>query len=211
MKKHVRVYIEGGAKGRTDDSDFRHGWKNFLIELHVLARNNDYQSLEVVRGKGRRETFDRFRKYQAEHENDLRVLLVDAETAVPEGSRVWDIVAHREGDKWQRPPWATERHLYLMVHFVETWLLTDQNALQNFFKQGFISRRLPTTNLEGRSKQDIIQALKAATRGSSKGSYRHSHAHKIIETVCPDRVRTLNHGRRLFETLGGLIRGELET
>ena len=39
-----------------------------------------------------------------------------------------------------------------MVYFVETWLLTDQDALQKYFKQGFKQGLLPTTNLEARSK-----------------------------------------------------------
>ena len=133
MKRCVRVYIEGGAEGRTADSDFRRGWKQFLNELHETARTNGYHSLEVVRGKGRGNTFNRFKMHKRVYPQDLCVLLVDAETEVPENAKVWDVVAQREGDNWERPDWATERHLYLMVQFVETWLLTDQDALQTFF------------------------------------------------------------------------------
>jgi len=98
-----------------------------------------------------------------------------------------------------------------MVHFVETWLLTDQEALQKFFKQGFNQRPLPTTNLEGRSKDEIERALKKATQGSAKGPYQHGQAHEIIEIVNPARVKTLRHGQRLFDSLGNLIRNEPET
>ena len=211
VKRHVRVYIEGGAAGKTADSDFRRGWKKFLKELHELAMDNGYHSLEVIRGKGRASTFHRFVKYKTEYPADLCVLLVDAETATPEGTRVWDIVARRKGDNWQRPSWATERHLYLMVYFVETWLLTDQDALQKYFKQGFKQGLLPTTNLEARSKDEINQVLEKATQGSSKGPYRHGQAHEIIEIVRPERVKTLRHGQRLFDDLGRLIKGEPQT
>lgn len=211
MNRHVRVYIEGGAEGSAADSDFRRGWKKFLNELHELARANGYHSLEVVRGKGRGNTFNRFKNYPKEHPDDLCVLLADAETAVPQGTRVWDVVAHRVGDKWQRPSWATESHLYLMVHFVETWLITDQDALQMFFKQGFSQWHIPTTNLETQSKADIELALKMATQHSLKGPYRHGQAHEIIESVSPDKVKTLRHGQRLFNSLGSLIKGEPET
>lgn len=207
MSRSVRVYIEGGATGRIADSTFRYGWKRFLNELHVLARENGYHSLEVVRGKGRARTFDRFTKYNKRFPQDLCVLLVDAETAVPKGARIWDIVANRKGDNWKRPPWATEKHLFLMVHFVETWLLTDQNALQQFFKRGLDLKPLPTTNLEARSKQEIEAALKKATQLSSKGAYKHGQAHEIIGTVAPERVKTLTHGQRLFSCLSSLIRG----
>lgn len=211
MKKCVRVYVEGGAKGKTADSDFRRGWKKFLNELHELARGNGFHSLEIVRGTGRGNAYKSFTKHDNAYPNDLCVLLVDSEMAVPNNSRVWDIVARREGDKWQRPAWATERHLYLMVHFVETWLLTDQNALQWFFKRGLNLRALPTTNLETRSKDEIEQALKKATQNSSKGLYQHGQAHEIIEIVAPEKVKTLRHGRRLFDSLGSLIKGEPET
>ncbi len=211
MKKHVRVYIEGGAEGKQADSDFRRAWKKFLNELHELARDNGYHSLEIVRGKGRASTFRRFTKREAKYPSDLCVLLADAETKVPEGARVWDAVAQRPGDKWQRPFWATERHLYLMVYFVETWMLTDQEALQRFYQRGFNPNPLPTVNLETRSKDEIDQALKKATQNSLNGPYKHGHAHEIIEIVDPDKVKTLKHGQRLFESMGNLIRDEPET
>ena len=205
MKKHVRVYIEGGAEGKTADTDFRRGWRRFLNKLHELARQSGYQSLEVVRGKGRGDAFRRFRKYQRQYPNDLGVLLVDAETVVPAEAKVWDIVAHREGDCWQRPGWAKEEHLYLMVAFVETWLLTDQEALAAFFKRGFNHKPLPKTELENRSKDDVERALKQATKDCRNGPYRHGQAHEVIELVCPEKVQTLSHGNRLFEELSNLI------
>ena len=204
MKRHVRVYVEGGAEGKTADSDFRRGWKKFLLELHELARDNGYHSLEIVRGKGRARTFSLFAKHKNSYPQDLCVLLADSETAVPAGADVWSIVANRPGDKWQRPAWATEKHLYLMVHFVETWLLTDQDALQQYFKKAFKKDPLPKSNLEARSKADIEAALKKATNGA----YRHGQAHEVIELVDPDCVKTLHHGNRLFTTLSKFIRGE---
>jgi len=210
VKRHVRIYIEGGAEGRGADNDFRRGWKKFLNELHELAREHGYHALEVVRSKGRQNAYRRFIRHEKEHPTDLCVLLVDSETAVPNDSLVWDIVARREGDRWERPAWATERHLYLMVQMVEAWLLTDQKALQQFFKRGFNASELPTTNLETRSTTEINRALERATRGSPKGPYQHGQAHEIIELVAPDQVKTLRHGRRLFESLGSLIRGEPE-
>ena len=209
VKKCVRIYIEGGAEGKTADADFRRGWKKFLIELHELARNNDFNSLEIVRGKGRSQAYESFIKRRNAYPEDLCVLLVDSETAVPSGTPVWDVVKNRAGDKWQRPAWATENHLYLMVHFVETWLLTDQFALQLFFKRNFNPKPLPTTNLENRPKNEIEQALNNATKNSSKGAYRHGQAHEIMELVSPGKVKTLHHGKRLFCNLGKLIKGTI--
>jgi|KBSSwiStaDraftv2_1062776.scaffolds.fasta_scaffold46951_5 hypothetical protein len=203
VKRHVRVYIEGGAKGKTADSDFRRGWKKFLSEIHEFARQHGYRSLEVVRGKARGNAFHLFVKHKAVWPNDLVVLLADSETAVPNNASVWKIVADQ--DKWQKPAWATDRHLYLMVHFVETWLLTDQDALKQFFKERLNLNVLPTSNLENRSKTEIEKALKQATKDTKKGPYTHGQAHEIIELVNPDNVKTLRHGNRLFTTLRELI------
>lgn len=210
VRRHVRIYVEGGAEGKVADSDFRRGWKKFLHELHELARDHGFHALEVVRGKGRGNTFNRFKTHHREHPNDLCALLVDAECAVPDDVRVWDVVRNREGDHWQRPSWATESHLYLMVLSVETWLVSDPDALDKFFKRGFDRSLLPTTNLETRSKSQVEQVLKKATEASAKGPYRHGQAHEIIELVNPERVKTIRHGYRLFHALGKLIIGERE-
>lgn len=208
VNRFVRVYIEGGAKGRTADNDFRRCWRKFLNELHDLARSLGYQGLDVVRGTGRGHAYKSFVKHEKQYPRDLCVLLVDSETAVPDGRHVWDVVANREGDQWSRPAWATERHLYLMTQFVETWLLTDVDALKRFFKNGFNAKGLYNTDLENRSKEDIEDALLKATRDVKKGKYRHGQAHEIIELVRPERVRTLTHGQRLFDVLSSLIRDE---
>lgn len=205
MSRCIRVYVEGGANGHIADSDFRRGWKKFLGELHDLARQNGFATLEVVRGKGRANTFSGFANYEKRFPDDLCVLLVDSEIGVPDGGQVWDVVARRDGDGWQRPAWATERHLYLMVHMVETWLLTDQDALKRYFKRGFDTDPLPTTDLESRTKRNIEEALEKATKNTSKGAYKHGQAHEIIELVSPGNVKALHHGNRLFSELGSLI------
>jgi len=200
------VFVEGGAKGRTENSDFRRGWGTFLSELRNVAQVHGYHTLSIVRGFGRKETFESFKNHKIRCPEDLCILLVDSETSAPSNVPVWDVVKNRKDDGWQRPTWATERHLYLMAHMVETWLLTDQEALQLFFKRGFDASRLPTTNLETRSKRDVDDALERATKTAQRGSYRHGQAHEIIEIVRPEKVKTLYHGKRLFEKMDELIR-----
>lgn len=208
VKRWVRIYIEGGAEGKIANDEFRQNWKKFLNEIHETARNpGNYQKLDIIRCKGRANAFRRFRKARNEFPNDLCVLLVDSETLfLPLNKPVWDVVKQRQEDNWDRPQWATEKHLYLMVPFLETWLLTDQKALSQFFKRGFELKDLPTSNLESRSKDEIDAALKKATR-NSKVKYRHGLGNRIIGEVNPDNVKTLYHGKRLFDCLSELITG----
>ena len=104
VKRVVRLYIEGGATGKDADNIFRKSWKQFLNNLHDLARQNGYDKLEIVRGKGRENTFQRCMSHKEEYPNDLCVLLVDSETGVSPSSRVWEIVKNR--DNWQQPAGA---------------------------------------------------------------------------------------------------------
>lgn len=202
MRRFVRVYIEGGAEGRRAINDFRRAWKRFLNTPHEQARARGFVRLEVIRGQGRAQTFDLFRNHRRRFPDDLCFLLVDSETAVPAGKSVWQVVSERDGDKWIRPAWATDDHLFLMVHMVETWLLTDQDALARYFKSRFSATSLPRNNLEQRSKADIEDALAKA----SSGAYRHGLAHEIIELMNPNAVRCLAHGERLFSLLEEKIR-----
>jgi len=205
VKSRVRIYIEGGSVGRSADNDFRRGWKKFLDELHQLAMANGFQSLEVVRGKSRRNAFERFAKHHQEYPDDLCFLLVDSEGPVRSKQQVWDVVARREGDQWAKPRWASEDDLFLIVQFVETWLVTDPDALRAFFGPDIDISKLPIDNLEARSKGDIDRALRDATMGCRKGPYRHGHAHAVLELVRPPRVKNLYHGNRLFAKVGERI------
>lgn len=206
-RKSVRLYIEGGAVGRNADADFRRGWKNFLRrELESHAHTHNFATIEVVRGTGRQQTYNDFLISRKKHPEDLCVLLVDSETIVPPRMPVWSVVKQREGDKWDKPDWATDQHLYLMVIAVEAWLLTDQTALAKYFKRGFDVSRLPTTNLETRSKTEIDSALKRASKNCKCGPYRHGMAHEIVELVDSEKVKTLPHCARLFFELKALIR-----
>lgn len=205
VRRSFWIYIEGGGDGKTADAAFRQGWRRFLSSLDELARVKGFLSLQVVRGKDRSQTYRMFVGHNTIRPQEPSVLLVDSEGALAIDTDPWTFVATRSGDNWKRPDWATREHLYFMVHFVETWLVSDPDALEFFFKRGFNRKRLPTINLETKSKTDIEQALKKATKDTPKGAYRHGQAHEIIGLVDPERVKTLNHGQRLFDGVTELI------
>lgn len=205
VKRSFWIYIEGGGDGKTADAAFRQGWRRFLQQLDDLARTKGFLSLQVVRGTSRSQTYKLFANHKAIRPQEPSALLVDSEGACKTSSDPWTYVATRSGDNWARPEWAKKEQLYFMVHFVETWLVSDPDALESFFKRGFNRNVLPKTNLENRSKSDIHKALKKATKDTPKGEYRHGQAHEIIGLVDPERVKTLTHGKRLFEGVTELI------
>ena len=208
-RRQVRMFIEGGADGRNAGGEFRRSWKNFLREVHDLARKHSFHSLEVIRGKSRSATFDLFKGGRDESPDDLCVLLIDSECAVATGTSSWQVVRTRTGDGWAKPDWCTDDHLLLMVQSVETWLITDHEALAKYFKKDFDPSKLPpmaqVTQFERRGKADIADALKNATKKCKRGEYSHGDGNAILYDVKPENVKLLLRGKLLFDTLAKLI------
>jgi hypothetical protein len=209
VKRSLHVYIEGGGDSRIQNDQFRKAWGIFLKELHDLARSTGggLQGLTIVRCKGRSNAYRRFCAHKEVYPNEPAVLLVDAEGVIGSETSVWNFVANRRGDEWQRPSWAEERNLYLMVASVETWIVSDPAALIRYFGNCFNAHVLPVTELENRSKEDIARVLEHATRDcrNSRGRYKHGDGNTIIGYVDPSKVKALPHGNRLFAGLRDLI------
>lgn len=118
--------------------------------------------------------------------------MIDSED-IPNTSSKWEFVKNR--DSWIKPQKnATEENLYFMVVTMESWFLADENGLSKFFGQKFDSTKLPKSgNLENINKRMIYEALKNATKNSSKGEYgKGSHSFKILTYLDAQKVKS--HG-----------------
>jgi hypothetical protein len=57
----------------------------------------------------------------------------------------------------------------LMVQCLESWFLADKAALEKYYGRQFMNDNLPgNPNIEEIPKQDVVDGLKAATRGTDK-------------------------------------------
>jgi hypothetical protein len=91
---------------------------------------------------------------------------------------------------------------------METWIIADPETLKNYYGQNFRDKALPRRpNLEEEPKPRIYDALKKATRGTSKGEYgKIRHASEILQKLDPAIVRKrCPHAERFFETLTALV------
>jgi len=78
-----------------------------------------------------------------------------------------------------------------MVQAMEAWLLSDKNALKNFYNhQGFNENALPKRDdIENISKKDMKAHLEKATKETKKGTYnKGTHSFEILERVTPTLV-----------------------
>lgn len=61
---------------------------------------------------------------------------------------------------------------FFMVQLMEAWFLADRATLAGYFGAGFRENALPgNPNVEGIPKQDVLNGLGEATRGTRKGRY----------------------------------------
>lgn len=90
-----------------------------------------------------------------------------------------------------------------MAVTMETWLLSDRDALETVFKR-LDTSRLPAdgVDLELISKARVFDTLEQATRGTQAGAYgKGRHAFKVLGAVSPDRLRRLLWARRFLQVM----------
>ena len=191
--------MEGGGKGRATKDALRKGMEAFLVELKEAARKKSWYWKLVCCG-GRTEAFRAFRNEQTSAKYSVVVLLVDAEGPVTgEPSRHLN-----DRDNWSITEQERSR-VHLMVQTMETWIVSDANALTKYYGSNFIASALPTSNnLEEVAKVDIARDLRRATTGTTKGEYHKiRHASDLLRKIDPEVVRKrCAFCERLFERLG---------
>jgi len=161
----IKLYIEGGGDGATQDTAFRAGWAAFFEKagLRKMPR--------LIRGGGRGQTFDAYcTGVKTRRPDELPLLLVDSEDLVNVGHDAWPHL--KASDKWTKPRGAETADAFLMITCMETWFVADREALKAFFHDCWKDKALPKwPDLEKVEKGRILQALDKATAGCGDRKY----------------------------------------
>lgn len=162
------IYVEGGGRGKDLRTRCRQGFHDFLSRLDLAGRRP-----KIVACGKRTDAFKRFKTAMETDPMGRYALLVDSEVIVDNGRSVWHHVAERSGDVWTRPKGAEDGHLHFMAVCMESWIAADGRSLARLYGQGFRIEKLPRweTDIERLDKATILQALQAATRGTTIGEY----------------------------------------
>jgi hypothetical protein len=189
----VRVYAEGGGKGKETRPWLRTGLAAFLE--HALGTDK----VKVIACGGRTEARNHFLDAAHQHPTALNLLLVDSERPVTAPSTK----QHLAAEGWRLPKVADDQ-LHLMVQTMEAWLVADVEALRDFYGQGFNENALPKArSVEDIAKADLEPALKNATRHTQKGLYHKlHHGAVLLGAIRPATVRAkAPHCDRFLRTL----------
>ncbi|HEX8450528.1 MAG TPA: DUF4276 family protein [Longimicrobium sp.] len=200
MVKETRIYVEGGGS-KESKALMRRAFGRFLSELGPEAWDHEHD-LQIVACGSREATYEKFLRARNEHPNAFNLLLVDSDGPVEATPR-----QHLTAGGWKLG-FARDEQVHLMVQAMEAWLIADPDTLARFYDQGFAPGALPRTqNVENIPKNDLLPALKRATRGTSKGEYHKTrHAFELLARIDPRKVRRrAPHCDLLFATIHGYI------
>lgn len=205
MAGEIRVYVEGGGKGKDTRARVKRGFRAFLSDIANVCKTKRVR-LHVVACGSIQSSVEDFKLALRTHPDAFNVLLVDSDGPVQVGL-VQHLIA-RVG--WNLHGTVAEENCHLMVQVVEAWLVADPAALQHFYGQGFNSNSLPKNpKVEEIDKRTLYSSLKAATRKTQKGEYHKvRHGPELLKRVDVSMVRSAApHCERLFATLEQKIDG----
>lgn len=207
MTKSIAIYIEGGGDATQTLVPFRTGMSAFLKPVVDVVRSKRIL-WRVIPCGGRQQAYDAFVDALEQEPEVFNVLLVDSEDPVAVTVSPWKHVKDRVGDKWDKPAGADDARCQMMVACMEAWFLADPEGLQKHFRKHFDATALPpVAQVESRTKSDINQALKKATRRTAAEEYHKIRdGAKLLEKVDPAVVRKhCKWCERLFADLGKAI------
>ena len=163
----ARIYLEGGGNSKEGKVRCREGYRKLFEKCGLTGRMP-----ALVACGSRNDAYDDFKTAHSKSTaGDFTGLLVDSEELVTDIEKTWDHVSQKTGDKWSRPIGTDDEQLMLMTTSMETWIVTDRNALKSHFGPRLSESALPPVqNMEQRNRHDILNALQNAS-GDCPGPY----------------------------------------
>ena len=194
----VTIYVEGGGDSKELQSRCREGFSKLIKKLGFSGRMP-----KIVACGARDKAYLRFNTAVTSAKNDeYPILLVDSEDPITLGP--WDHLKAR--DKWNRPAGAEDDQAQMMATCMETWIMADRVALRKVFgpclREGTL---IPVNDLEERSRQELLVALKSATNdcGKSRGYAKGMRSFQILAELNPKSLeQNLPYFCRFWKTLG---------
>jgi hypothetical protein len=201
MVTAVRIYVEGGGEGKNSKLYFRHGLQEFFKEAVAIARRKKI-GWDITACGSRNDAHGDFNNDNfLDDPNSAVLLLIDSEGPVADGHTPKQHLQSR--DHWNLQQ-CREDQCHLMVQMMESWFLTDVDALAKYYGAGFRRNSIPRKrDVEQIPKREVARALENATRSVLKGPYhKGQHSHQLLKLIDPAKVRRrAYHCKELFKML----------
>lgn len=194
----AKIYVEGGGDSKELQARCREGFRKLLEKSGFKGRMPQF----IPCGSRNRCFSDFCTAHRSARIADYTALLVDSEDPLKNPEDPWKHLEDR--DKWSRPDGADEDQALLMVTCMETWIVSDRNALAIHYGHPLQGSALPSTvNLEGRDRKDIMNDLIHATRNCRNQYAKGRRSFEILAKLNPTTLNSLLPSfKRFLEILG---------
>jgi hypothetical protein len=181
----VTIYVEGGGDAASLKAQCRRAFKEFLEKAGFQGKMPS-----VIAMGARGAAFEGFKAAHKVSAIDAFVMLLVDSEEIPATKQPWTHLKSRDG--WDKPSGATDDQAQLMVVCMETWLMSDPDAFEIHFGKDFKKAKLPEADLERRSKQDVYDAIEAATvTARPKGKYgKAKDSFELLRRINPEKLKS---------------------
>ena len=196
----TRVYLEGGGNSKEGKVRCREGFRKLFEKCGFSGRMP-----ALVACGARNDAYDDFKTAHAKATPDEFVgMLVDSEEPVADVEQAWQHVGQKTGDDWVKPSGAADEQLMFMTTSMETWIVTDREALKSHFGSSLNESALPAVqDMEKRDRHAVLNALRNASRDCpgpyAKGPKSFELLGKINPAVLEQHLPTFKRVRRILD------------
>ncbi|MCO6457350.1 MAG: DUF4276 family protein [Pirellulaceae bacterium] len=180
----AKIYIEGGGDSKELHTRCREGFRRLFEKCGF-----DGRMPRLVACGGRGATFDDFSTAHANAmAGDYVAMLVDSEDPVVDIERTWEHLKQR--DSWDKPDGADDEQVLLMTTCMETWLISDRQALREQYPDCLQENALPhLTVMESRTRDAIQNAMVHATRACKNKFAKGKRSFEVVARLDPAELR----------------------
>jgi hypothetical protein len=180
----AKIYIEGGGDSKELNARCRQGFRRLLQSAGFTGR---MPRLVACGGRGAA-----FTDFSTAHANrcagDYIALLVDSEDPVADTEQPWAHLKVR--DNWDKPAGAHDKQVLLMTTCMETWIVSDRQALQDHYANDLQENALPDLHdMESRARDAVQNALVHATRMCKNAYQKGKRSFEILALLDPRELR----------------------
>jgi hypothetical protein len=182
MVAETRIYFEG-------DPALREGFRVFFSELATALGRQP----RLIAGEAT--AIADFLTGLRKHPGALNILLIDSER--PDDGKLFETICQPKGIDVR-----SRNRVFWMVQCMEAWFLADAEALRKYYGKEFRENAvLGNPRVEEISRKDVFEALKTATKDTSKGPYHKTkHAPSLLKLIDAALVKQASaHCRRMFD------------
>ncbi len=178
----AHIYIEGGGDSKDLCIECRKGFRQLLERCGLSGRMPT-----LVASGSRSAAYDDFKTKHKSNQAEYVAMLIDSEEPVSDPEKPWDHLKNR--DRWEQPDGANDEQVLFMTTCMETWIIADRDSLRQHYGRSLQESALPSLNdLEQRSRQEVQEGLKHATRNCSNAYAKGKRSFEILGKLKPEEL-----------------------